>query len=60
MTKFKWHRSIPETDVIFEGDRSKLEGEFVEILRSPRNDETAVARVAIIHLDAGEYVEELV
>jgi hypothetical protein len=37
----------------------KREGDFVEILRQPRGNETAVARVAIIHLLPGESVEEL-
>ncbi|MHB1958723.1 MAG: hypothetical protein ACYCO5_06795 [Acidobacteriaceae bacterium] len=59
MAMFRYHRHSKKPNPVFEGDRMKQEGEFVEILRYPRNGETATARVAIIHLEAGEFVEEL-
>jgi hypothetical protein len=37
----------------------KRDGEFVEVIRFPQNGETATTKVAIIHLEAGEFVEEL-
>ena len=57
MFKYNWLKNEPCP--VYEGDRMKKEGDFVEILRQPRGNETAVARVAIIHLLPGESVEEL-
>jgi hypothetical protein len=54
---YRWLRNEPCPE--YPGDRAKREGDFVEILRQPRGSETAVARVAIIHLLPGEAVEEL-
>jgi hypothetical protein len=56
---FRHNRLNNEPCPEYLGDRSKHEGNFVEILRQPRGNESAVARVAIIHLLPGETVEEL-
>jgi hypothetical protein len=57
MFRYNWLKNEPCP--VYEGDRMKKEGDFVEILRQPRRGETAVARIAIIHLGPGEFVEEL-
>ena len=59
MKTFRHKRLNNEPCPEYSGDRMKKEGDFVEILRQPRGNETAVARVAIIHLLPGESVEEL-
>jgi len=59
MKTFRHNRLKNEPCPEYPGDRMKREGDFVEILRQPRGNETAVARVAIIHLLPGESVEEL-
>ena len=60
MAMFEYHRRNKNgPNPVYEGDCMKREGEFVEILRYPRNRETVTARVAIIHLEASESVEEL-
>jgi len=60
MKKFEYHRrNKNEANPIFEGDRQRQVGEFTMIIRSPRGNETAPTTVATVHLDAGEFVEEL-
>jgi hypothetical protein len=59
MKTFRHNRPNNEPCPEYPGDRMKKEGDFVEILRQPRGNETAVARVAIIHVLPGESVEEL-
>ena len=59
MKTFRHKRLNNEPCPEYPGDRMKKEEDFVEILRQPRGNETAVARVAIIHLLPGESVEEL-
>jgi hypothetical protein len=55
--KYHWLKNGPFPE--YRGDRMKNEGKIVEILRQPHGNETTVARVAIIHLAAGEFIEEL-
>jgi len=60
MAMFEYHRAKSgEPNPIYEGDRMIRKGEYVEIIRHPRRSETVVTRVAIIHLDHGEAIEEL-
>jgi hypothetical protein len=59
MARFEYHRCNNEPNQVFEGDRLKREGEYVEVIRFPQNGETAATKVAIIHLEAGEFVKEL-
>lgn len=60
MKKFEYHRrNKNETNPIFEGDRQRQNGEFTMIIRNPRGSETIPVTVATIHLDEGEFVEEL-
>ena len=50
MKTFRHKRLNNEPCPEYSGDRMKKEGDFVEILRQPRGNETAVARVAIIQI----------
>jgi hypothetical protein len=61
MAQFEYHRCEKNgPNLLFEGDRLKREGDYVEIIRIPRSGETAAtSKVAIIHLEAGEFVKEL-